>query len=149
MFPPMRTYRVVAPLRTHWRPASCEDTDCAQWRDGWWSHCDEASDLGRNQAEYIRRRSGRRFTEHREDPDDAPAELRGRGLTWFWFPPGQQCFARRVHEWPEGREGKRHVVRNGRPEGYLADGRPHRRPEDWVEDFALNQDRVRTLVERG
>lgn len=155
-----KTYRLAAPLATHWRPVTCEEAGCEQYLNGWWSHCDETTETGRAQAYFIRKKSGRRFTEYREDPDDAPAELRGRHLTFFWFPPGQDCFARSQHEWPEGREGRRHVVRNDRPEQYLVRGgdyrgnptgerRVHQRPQDWVEDFASHQLRLKTLLERG
>jgi len=91
----------------------------------------------RRQAHYIRRESGRKFTEER-----TPA-----GLTEFTFEAGQKCFAT-------------HELRNSRPERFLVTGgdwrgnptgerREHVNAADWTEDFALHQDRLKTVIERG
>ncbi len=132
----MKTYRIAAPLATHWNVVTCADVDCEHHRLGWESHIDEATDLGRRQAAFIRRESGRRFTEERTEA----------GLTVFHFPPGQRCF-------------REHKARNMRPERFIERGgdhrasvgpaREHKRPDDWVESFQENQDRIRTIQERG
>jgi hypothetical protein len=130
----MRTYRVAAPLATHYRPGTCEEAGCAAWEHGWETVTDEGTDLGRRQADYIRRESGRGFTEDRDEG----------GLTRFVFGAGQQCFAG-------------HRVRNERPERYLVTGgdwrgnptgerREHKRPGLWQEDFEENQARLRRVV---
>lgn len=62
--------------------AACEDVGCDNWRYGWDTLIDEATDLGRQQAAYIRARSGRTFREMKA-PD---------GLTVFRFEPHQRCF---------------------------------------------------------
>lgn len=132
-----KTYQIAVPLATHWSIVTCADADCEAYRIGWDSLIDERTGLGQRQAHYIRRESGRRFTEARE-PD---------GLTRFSFEAGQKCFAQ-------------HQARNMRPERFverLGDWRvpsglprrEHARPEDWVESFAEHQDRLRTLMERG
>lgn len=138
-----RTFRLSAPLRTHWRPATCADVGCPMYAHGWVTVVDEATDLGRRQADYIRRESGRRY---REDRDDA-------GLTRFTFEAGQECFAARQHEFDPS--GGRHVVRTGRPvftvehDGDWRARRNIRRvsPSQWVDDFTANQDRLQRLRE--
>jgi hypothetical protein len=66
-----------------WIRAACEQVGCQQWQYGWETHTDEATGLGQAQAAYIRRHSGRTFTEHRT----------AAGLTVFRFAPHQRCFA--------------------------------------------------------
>ena len=31
----MKTYQMAQPLKTHWRPASCEEVDCPNYLSGW------------------------------------------------------------------------------------------------------------------
>ena len=130
----MKTYRVSAPLSTHYGPATCEDVDCEHWRHGWETTVDESTDLGQGQAHYIRREAGRRFAEDRGED----------GLTRFTFEAGQECFGR-------------HRARNGRPERYLVVGgdwrgnpagerREFSGPEAWTSDFAEHQDKLRRQV---
>lgn len=132
-----RSYVIAAPLRTHWNVVTCEDAGCEHQALGWDSVIDERTELGQRQAHYIRKMSGRKFTEERQ-PD---------GLTRFAFEAGQKCF-------------RQHQTRNARPERYVERdgdyrGNPtgrryvHQRPDDWVESFAGHQDKLRTLVERG
>lgn len=132
-----QTYQVVAPQATHWRPATCAEVDCQAYTGGWRSLIDEATELGKRQAHYIRRESGRKFAEHRDEA----------GLTVFEFEAGQRCFAP-------------HQARTGRPEVYLVRGgdwrgnpagqvRKHVRAEDWLEDFAEHQDRIAGRIEKG
>jgi hypothetical protein len=135
-----KTYQIVAPDQTHWRPATCEEVNCVAYQNGWTTTVDTATELGQQQAEYIRRRSGRAFTEDSAD---------GRMVT-FRFRAGQTCFA-----------ATKHRIRLDRPELYLVrDGdwrgnplgttpRRHTRGEHWVEDFAEHQDNIARLVERG
>lgn len=132
------TFRISSPAATHFGPATCLDVDCKAMINGWSSLIDESTQLGQRQAHYIRKVSGRGFTEHRTEA----------GLTEFIFTPGQKCFAE-------------HVYRNERPAHYLVQGgdrrgnplgiRPvaHTRPQDWAENFAEHQDKVKTILERG
>lgn len=133
----VKSYRILVPRATHWITATCADADCAHYLSGWITAVDETSELGQRQARYIRKESGRRFTEERT----------GAGLTEFRFEAGQTCFAQ-------------HQARNMRPERFVVTGgdwrgnptrefREHTRPGDWVEDFADHQDRLSRLIERG
>lgn len=132
-----KTYQVVAPPSTHWRPATCADVDCGAYLTGWRSLIDESTDLGQKQAHYIRRESARKHTERRDEA----------GLTVFEFEAGQRCFAP-------------HQVRHDRPEVYLVRGgdwrgnpsgsvRKHANAEDWVEDFQEHQGRLADQIEKG
>lgn len=134
----MQTYQIAVPLSTHWNPVTCEQAGCEHQRLGWVTRVDESTQMGQRQAWYIRSESGRKFTEEREPS----------GLTAFTFEAGQQCFTQ-------------HRARNMRPERFRVLGgdwrgnpagvpaREHTRPDDWVDDFAGNQDRIATLIGRG
>lgn len=133
----MKSYRIVVPRATHWRPATCAESDCQAYLLGWLTTVDEGTDLGRRQAHYIRRESGRRYREERTEA----------GLTDFTFEPGQKCFAE-------------HELRNDRPERFLVTGGDHRGnptgeryehagPEQWTDDFATHQDRLAAIIEKG
>lgn len=135
-----KTYTVLSPVQTHFRPATCAEVDCPPYLHGWRTAVDEATDLGQGQAYYIRSESGRRCTEHRDEA----------GMTVFTFDAGQRCFASGEHR-----------VRLDRPEHFLVRGgdwrgdpsghRPyvHASPDDWVEDFALHQQRITDEIEKG
>lgn len=133
-----QTYRIAAPIATHWRPATCAEVGCGAYERGWSTTVDESTDLGQQQAHYIRRLSGRGFTE-------ACSEA---GLTIFEFPPGQRCFS-----------AGRHRVQV-RPEIYLRQGGDwrgnptgevlrHANGDDWVDDFGEHQQQLAELAERG
>jgi hypothetical protein len=132
-----QTYRIVSPQATHFRPATCAEAECEAHLNGWQSTIDETTVLGQQQAHYIRRQSGRGFTEER-----LPT-----GLTRFSFEAGQECFASSSHQ-----------VRLDRPELYLVQGgdwrapgavRKHANAADWVDDFGENQLRLADRIERG
>lgn len=133
-----KTYRILSPQSTHFRPATCAEVGCLAHVNGWESTIDETTVLGQQQAHYIRKQSGRGFTEER---------LPG-GLTRFSFAAGQTCFA------------GGHQVRLDRPELYLVRGgdwrgnptgeqRQHANAADWVEDFGEHQQRIADQIERG
>ncbi len=136
----MKTYQVIAPVSTHFRPATCEEVMCPAFIYGWVTIVPADSEA----ASFIRHDSSRRHTEARE-PD---------GRASFTFPPGQEGFrggARSEHD---------HKVRLDRPEVYLVRGgdfrgnprgeiRRHVRADDWVDDFATHQDKLATRLERG
>lgn len=126
----MKTYSIVTPISTHFRDGTCEEAGCEAQQFGWRTTVDETSNLGQMQAHYIRKESGRKFTEEKDS----------LGMTVFTFEAGQKCF-------------KPHKVRIERPEIFrVRDGdhrgnptgnlRVHTRPEDWVEDFAEHQQRL-------
>lgn len=134
-----KTYEIRAPLSTHWRPASCAEAGCEQHERGWRSVIDESTELGQRQAHYIRRESGRRFTEEQQGP----------GVTAFVFEAGQTCFAASKHRVRVGRP-ELYVVRGGDWRGNPA-GLPTvtRSVDDWVDDFGEHQQRIADRIEQG
>src|SRR5260370_32638081 len=134
----MKTYQIAAPLATHWRPATCEEADCLAYLHGWQTSVDETTELGQQQAHYIRHDKTRKHTERRAET----------GLTVFGFEPGQKCFAA-------------HRVPNTRPERFLVTGgdwrgnplgtrpREHTKPDFWVEEMQENLDSIGSAHERG
>ena len=127
-----RTFAMRAPLGTHFRPASCEEMDCPAYLQGWTTRVDLSTDLGQAQARYIRKDSGRTFTE--VEP----------GV--FRFEPGQACF-----------RASDHRTRNDRPEMYLIRNGDHRvpdrvadpqvlSPDSWVDAFRTHTERLADLA---
>jgi hypothetical protein len=100
--------------------AACKDVGCQAWAHGWESTFDEATDLGRAQAAYVRTKSGRTFTERRT----------GAGLTVFRFEPFQRCFAE--HRTRPDSFWVRDGDFRGNPTGWA---RRHTGAADWIEDF--------------
>lgn len=139
--PPMKlgpeaytTYQIVSPQSTHSRPASCEEIECEGWRNGWKTVVPSDSP----QAQYIRGKSGRFFTEHLES-----------GLASFTFPPGQMCFSATRHRISLQREPFYRVLggdHRGNPRGIAP---VQRRASEWVEDFATHQQKIADAIEEG
>jgi hypothetical protein len=121
-----RPYTLHAPRATHTRAASCEDTGCLAHRYGWTTAIDETSDLGQRQADYIRRWSGRAFTEHRDED----------GLTTFTFEAGQVCFTE-------------HRVRTDRPPLYVIGQANRVGADEWVDRFNARSERIEEMRSRG
>lgn len=104
----------------------CEKVGCPQWRSGWESIVDESTQLGREQAQWIRTRSRRTFREQRN----------AVGLTVFRFEPYQRCFAEH-QTMPE-----KYVVRGGDYRQVVGPVRVHRRASDWVEHVQEHMGRL-------
>lgn len=134
----MQTFQVKAPVSTHTRKATCEEVECEQYARGWRMKIDLNTDLGQRQAQYIKYHAGRSYK-----------KIGARdGMVELEFAANQPCF-------------QEHRVRNSLPEKYLVKGgdfrgnplktltRVHKKPEFWVEEFAENQDRLKTRIERG
>jgi hypothetical protein len=132
-----KTYAIHSPIATHYRTASCKEVECQHNLKGWVTKLDGSTALGASTANWIRMHSGRRYT----------YEQQGVMVT-FTFPPGQKCFIE-------------HKVSLQRPELFVVQGGDwrgnpmslteykHRNAEDWVEDFAIHQDKVATAHQRG
>ncbi|WP_432019915.1 hypothetical protein [Streptomyces sp. 1222.5] len=135
-----KTYAIVAPKSTHWVDATCAQVDCAHHLNGWQSVIDETTELGQRQAHYIRKQSGRRFSEERRDG----------GLTAFTFDAGQECFNSAKHQRRLDRP-ELYVVRDGdfrgNPRGTAT--RQHANAADWVDDFATHQQGIADEIAKG
>ena len=133
-----KTYQIIKPKATHFRPSSCKEVNCSAYQNGWKSLIDESTELGQKQAHYIRYECGRSFTTER-----LPS-----GITEFVFSAGQNCFQQ--HQVSLDKP-EIYVVRDGdfrgNPRG--TEAKIHANGADWVDDFANHQDKVKTLLERG
>jgi hypothetical protein len=135
-----KTYGIARPVRTHWRPATCEEAGCAAFSNGWVSTFDLATELGRKQYDYCSHDKTRSFTEQRD----------GTTLVRLTYGPGNKCFQHGDHKVPLERPARFYVAEGdfrGNPRGIPV--RVHRRAEDWCEDFAEHQDAINTAIERG
>lgn len=134
----MQTFAISAPKSTHTRKATCEEVECPQYLRGWTMKVDLGTDLGQKQAYYIKHHSGRSYK---------VADQRD-GLVTLEFRGGQDCF--REHRVPTGRP-ERFLVKGGDHRGNPLNTktRVHTKPEFWVEEFAENQDRLKTAIEKG
>jgi hypothetical protein len=127
-----KTYSIASPLSTHYRDGTCGEAGCLAHQHGWQTAVDESTDLGRRQAHYIRKLSGRRHVERRTEV----------GLTAFVFEAGQTCFT--VHKVPLDRP-EFFVVREG-DWRWSGAGRRHSGGDAWVNDFGEHQDRIARAV---
>lgn len=138
----VKTYAIVQPLATHWRPATCAEVDCQPHQFGWATTVIAESE---DETTLLRAAAGAVDGHRRHYVKQAePA-----GFVRYVFSPGQACFAAGRHQVPVGREPI-HVVRGGDWRGNpRRELRRHVRGADWVEDFAEHQDRIATAIERG
>ena len=138
----MRTYAIAEPRATHWRAVRCEQAEggCDAHERGWKTTCDLGTQLGLDQARYIRDVAGRTFT-HAFSGD-------GKLIT-FTFPAGQQCFA--GHRVSLGRPAL-FVVRNGDHRGSGRRPRERRvydRGDQWMDDLHETTDSLVRRAQRG
>lgn len=138
----VQTYQVSSPLSSHWRPATCEEVDCPQWRSGWRIRTD---DLTPQQLQAARDPK-RKFTAL----DVSATEH------WLVFEPGQPCFL----VWPgTGPLLDRHHRVQVRPELYvIRDGDWRGNPtgrrhvlgaQAWLDDFGEHQETLADRLKEG
>jgi len=137
-----KTYTVNAPITTHWRKATCEEYECDDFLYGFVLTVDIGTELGQKQAYYVRHDKTRRCSEQKID----------ERIIKFVYGPGNNCFepVRSTHRVPIGRPPFYLVSGGdwrGNPRGI--ETLVHRRPDDWVDDFATNQIRIAESVRKG
>jgi hypothetical protein len=131
-----KTYQISAPIKTHYRDATCREVDCRAFAAGFRSRIDTSTNLGARQAKYIENVAGRKFTRTVAGP-----------IVTYDFPAGQRCFT--AHKVPLEREAF-FVVRDGDYRGNPRGTRPvTRRAADWVDDFATHQQNLADQRGRG
>ena len=126
-----KTYAMSAPLKTHWRQATCEEYECEQYLHGFVTTIDVSWDLGQKQFEYLSHDKTRRGTMQRQH-EHGEIHLR----------PRQQCFNWGEHRVPIGKPPRLLVLGGdwrGNPNGQV---RRHTRVEHWVEDSAGHLDHL-------
>jgi hypothetical protein len=131
-----KTYSIVAPASTHFRPATCAETDCPDYLNGWRVRVEGLEPVLLHAA----KTSGRKYTEVRI----------AAGETWLHFEAGQPCFRAGEHRARLDRP-ELFLVRDGdhrgNPRGTKA--RMHQRPELWVEDFGEHQQNIADEIAKG
>lgn len=132
----MQTFQVTMPVSTHRRPATCTEVECPQQARGWKMKIDLRTDLGQAQGQYIKHQSGRSYVATKLE--DGTFEL--------VFEPGQTCFAQ--HTVSLEREAN-YLVRKGDHRTPGSKARRHVSAEDWVDEFAANQAKLKEIIEKG
>lgn len=130
-----RTFQIAAPLKTHWRPATCVEVDCPQYEKGWQVRVENLTP----EMLHAAKTSGRKYTELHVT----------EGETWLVFESGQACFRASQHRIKLDRQ-ELFVARDGdwrgNPSGNV---RRHTRPEFWIEEMNENQGKLADIRQRG
>jgi len=130
-----QTFQIASPIETHWRSATCEESGCEQYANGWRVRVEGL----RPEDLHAIRTSGRRFR---------PVDV-AEGETWLVFEPGQPCFKAATHKVPLGRP-ELFVVRDGDWRGNpTRQSYQHSSADAWVDHFATHQDKLAETIERG
>lgn len=79
----MQTHHILAPTRTHWRKASCDEFGCLDYRHGWVLPLEGLDEGDIWQA----RNSGRRYRQ----------QVNEDGKVFLHFEAGQPCFRASTH----------------------------------------------------
>ncbi|BCM70857.1 hypothetical protein EASAB2608_06191 [Streptomyces sp. EAS-AB2608] len=131
-----KTYAMVSPLSSHFRPATCAEVDCPHYLNGWRVRVEGLTP----QDIHAAKTSGRRWIEQRV----------ADGETWLVFEAGQPCFKASQHRTRVDRPPL-YIVRDGdhrgNPRGTKA--RLHQRAADWQEDFAEHQQKLADEIAKG
>lgn len=131
-----KTYAVVSPLSTHFRPATCAEANCSYHRDGFQVRVEGLAPEVLHAVQH----SGRKYT----------VQTVAEGETYLVFEPGQSCLQQSLHRVPVDRPPL-YIVRDGdfrgNPRGTKA--RLHQNPGDWVDDFATHQQAIADAIQEG
>jgi hypothetical protein len=131
-----KTYRIVAPPATHFRPASCAEVSCPDFLKGWQVRVEKLS------AELLHaaKTSGRRYRELHV----------AEGENWLVFEAGQPCFQAGEHRTRLDRP-ELYVVQDGDHRGNprRTEARRHANAADWVDDFAEHQSKLGDEQQKG
>lgn len=131
-----KTYAILAPQDTHFRPATCAEINCEAYMKGWQLHKEILSPELLHTVET----SGRSYRE---------VHVR-EGETWMVFAPGQPCFAAAAHRLRLDKP-ELFVVRGGDFRGNPLNVRTtvHSGADPWVDDFATHQDKLADEGKKG
>lgn len=132
-----KTYSVVSPLKTHFRPASCEEMACPHYMHGWRVRIEGLPPDMLHAA----RTSGRKWVE----------QSIAEGETYLVFAAGQPCFRASEHRTRVSDRPPLYVVRDGDHRGNPRGTKPrvHHSPDNWLDDFATHQQSIADEIAKG
>lgn len=132
------TFASRSPLATHSRKATCAEVGCKFWTEGMTIPLAGIDP----ELEHVARHSGRQFREV-DGVNFGVGE--GRFLV---FPPGQPCFVSQSHRISLERSAFYFVGRGDHRSFDVRQATP-RREDDWVDQFANHQAKLREAQDRG
>lgn len=132
-----KTYAVVSPLGTHFRPATCEEVGCPHYANGWRVRVEGLPP----ELVHAARTSGRKYMEQHVADNE----------TWLVFDAGQACFRASDHRTRKSDRPPLYVVRDGDYRGNprRTKDRVHHTPDNWLDDFATHQQAIADEIEKG
>jgi hypothetical protein len=137
-----RTFKVIAPLASHWKRATCEEYMCQDYTHGWATTVDTSTELGQKQFYFITHDKERKYSYQKLSAT----------LHVFVYDSGQRPFfdeGKHTHFMPVGREPY-YLVHDGDWRGNPTGNKlVHRNHQDWVDQFGENQNRLIDLQKRG
>lgn len=131
-----KTYSIKAPLSSHFRPATCAEVDCPNYRDGWKIRVEGLEPALLHTA----KNSGRKYTVLNVAQNE----------TWLVYEAGQPCFQEPAHrtrlERPE-----LFLVRDGDHRGNPlgTSRRFHKNADEWAEDLHEHTDKILDALKEG
>lgn len=129
-----QTYQILAPVSTHFRPATCAEVDCPDYLNGWRVRLEALTP----EVAQTARTTGRRYRElHVQE-----------GETWLVFEAGQPCFRASTHRKSLEREPMWRV-KGGDWRRSLGVIRWHATAEAWRDDFGEHQERIADKINEG
>jgi hypothetical protein len=140
-----KTYSIAAPASTHFRKATCAETNCPDYLNGWRVRVEGLPPEMLHTAKTARFQVNGRWVPYRYA--EVPV---AEGETWLHFEAGQPCFRAGEHRMRIDKP-ELFLVRDGdwrgNPRGTKA--RMHQRPESWVEDFGEHQQNIADEIAKG
>ena len=126
-------YRILNPVQTHFRPATCAEVNCEHYLNGWRVRIDSLPP----ELVHVARTSGRQYEELRF----------AEGETYLVFEAGQACFKASQHRTNAGRTPL-YVVDTPTDNG-RARRRIHTSNDSWADDLHSHTDAVLGAINKG
>lgn len=132
-----KTYRIIAPLSTHHRRATCAEVECDAYTKGWTY---KKSDLEAGNLLYAVTHAGKRYHEATIADDEE---------IYLVFEPGQSCFQASTHTLPLERPEFFYAGRGDYRSFSTRRATQFTRPDDWQDSFAHHLDDLKTEIDKG
>lgn len=132
-----KTYAVVSPLSTHFRPASCAEANCEYYLNGFQVRVEGLAP----KVLHAVQNSGRKYT----------VQKAAEGETYLAFEAGQPCLRESLHRVRVEDRPPLYVVKDGDYRGNPRNTKPrvHHSPANWLDDFATHQQAIADAIKEG